>query len=67
MFLTTPATCIVLLLIAAHFATAQDKHDHIERIMKTYHAFNMFEGSVLVAEQGKVSTRVPLDWQTAHC
>jgi CubicO group peptidase (beta-lactamase class C family) len=35
-------------------AVSQSKHDQLEQIMKKYHAFNMFEGSVLVAEQGKV-------------
>jgi CubicO group peptidase (beta-lactamase class C family) len=33
---------------------SQSKRDQVEQIMKKYHAFNMFEGTVLVAEQGKV-------------
>ena len=33
---------------------AQTKKDKLNEIMKTYHAYNMFDGSVLVAENGKV-------------
>ncbi len=35
-------------------ATAQSKKDKLTQIMKTYHGYNMFDGAVLVAEQGKV-------------
>jgi CubicO group peptidase (beta-lactamase class C family) len=33
---------------------AQSKKDKLDEIMKTYHGFNMFDGAVLVAENGKV-------------
>ncbi|MBC7934586.1 MAG: class A beta-lactamase-related serine hydrolase [Rhizobacter sp.] len=33
---------------------AQDKQKQLEQIMKTYHDFNMFDGSVLVSQNGKV-------------
>lgn len=33
---------------------AQDKQGQLEAIMKTYHQYNMFDGAVLVAENGKV-------------
>jgi len=33
---------------------AQDKTARLDEIMKTYHQYNMFDGSVLVAEEGKV-------------
>ncbi len=33
---------------------AQSKKDRLKEIMSTYHKFNMFDGSVLVAENGKV-------------
>lgn len=45
---------LILSSILYQAAVSQSKHDQVEQIMKKYHAFNMFEGSVLVAEQGKV-------------
>jgi CubicO group peptidase (beta-lactamase class C family) len=33
--------------------TAQSKKDKLDEIMKTYHSYNMFDGAVLVAENGK--------------
>lgn len=33
---------------------AQDKNKKLDEIMTTYHNYNMFDGSVLVAEEGKV-------------
>ena len=45
-------TCLFHLLALP--CIAQSKHDRISEIMETYHRFNMFDGSVLVAEQGKV-------------
>lgn len=33
---------------------AQSKAEKLEEVMKTYHQFNMFDGAVLVAENGKV-------------
>jgi len=36
------------------YVSAQSKHSRLNKIMKTYHGFNMFEGAVLVAENGKV-------------
>lgn len=33
---------------------AQNKQDHMSQIMKTYHHYNMFDGAVLVAENGKI-------------
>lgn len=48
-------TATIILTLAIYLNTnSQTKHDQLEQIMKKYHAFNMFEGSVLVAEQGKV-------------
>lgn len=44
---------VFFLLITCSLA-AQDKKDKLNEIMKTYHDFNMFDGSVLVAENGKV-------------
>ena len=34
--------------------SAQTKKDKLDEIMKTYHGYNMFDGAVLVAENGKV-------------
>lgn len=47
-------TTFILVLVLYLNANSQSKHDQIEQIMKKYHTFNMFEGSVLVAEQGKL-------------
>ncbi len=33
---------------------AQNKKEKLSKIMKTYHHYNMFDGSVLVAENGKI-------------
>ena len=49
--------CLALIYFSCLFmqtSTAQSKADKLDEIMKTYHQFNMFDGSVLVAEQGKV-------------
>src|ERR1700690_3196400 len=45
---------VVLLGLFVETATTQGKKDKLEEIMKTYHQFNMFDGSVLVAENGKI-------------
>lgn len=41
-------------LLTVQVSVAQSKRDKLDEIMKTYHRFNMFDGSVLVAENGKV-------------
>jgi CubicO group peptidase (beta-lactamase class C family) len=33
---------------------AQSKKERLTEIMKTYHKYNMFDGAVLVAENGKI-------------
>lgn len=43
----------LFLLLTINIA-AQSKKDKLDEIMKTYHRFNMFDGAVLVAENGKV-------------
>jgi CubicO group peptidase (beta-lactamase class C family) len=45
---------VVVAMLTIQFCTAQSKKDKLDEIMKTYHRFNMFDGSVLVAENGKV-------------
>ena len=45
---------IILLSCLATDLFAQDKQKQLEAIMKTYHQYNMFDGAVLVAENGKV-------------
>jgi len=44
----------LLLLTSSSTICAQSKQEKFEEIMKTYHSFHMFDGSVLVAENGKV-------------
>jgi CubicO group peptidase (beta-lactamase class C family) len=43
-----------LILVATLSLCAQGKKDKLDEIMKTYHTYNMFDGSILVAENGKV-------------
>ncbi len=43
-----------LLLFVAQLSVAQTKTQRLDEIMKQYHTYNMFDGSVLVAENGKV-------------
>lgn len=47
---------IILLLCGSSCLTvsAQSKKDRLSEIMQTYHSYNMFDGAVLVAENGKV-------------
>ena len=45
---------ICLYILTINQCIAQSKKDKLSEIMKTYHAYNMFDGSVLVAENGKV-------------
>jgi len=44
----------LLLLIPCFTISAQNKQEKFDEIMKMYHSFHMFDGSVLVAENGKV-------------
>lgn len=43
-----------LFLVLIQISVAQDKKEKLDEIMKSYHQFNMFDGSVLVAENGKI-------------
>lgn len=43
-----------LLVFQAHTASAQTKAQRLDELMKTYHRYNMFDGSMLVAENGRV-------------
>ena len=45
---------IILLLLFTQLCIAQDKKTRLNEIMKKYHDYNMFDGAVLVAEDGKV-------------
>ena len=45
---------IILLLLFMQPGIAQDKKIKLDEIMKKYHDYNMFDGAVLVAEEGKV-------------
>lgn len=48
-----PIFISLFFLLATH-CEAQTKTQKLEEIMKKYHRFNMFDGSVLVAEHGKI-------------
>lgn len=43
-----------LTLLIIHPSFAQSKKEKMDEIMKTYHDYNMFDGSVLVSENGKI-------------
>lgn len=45
---------LFICLIIAKLIFAQDKEAKLSEIMKAYHNYNMFDGAVLVAENGKV-------------
>ena len=45
---------LCLLVLIANSSAAQSKKEKLDEIMKTYHNYNMFDGTVLVAENGKV-------------
>lgn len=45
---------IFLFFMFAQKSEAQDKRAKLEEIMQSYYDFNMFDGSVLVAENGKI-------------
>ena len=44
----------MLFLYSIQAASAQSKEEKLHAIMQTYHQYNMFDGAVLVAENGKV-------------
>jgi CubicO group peptidase (beta-lactamase class C family) len=46
--------CILVFILLAWPGFAQSKKEKLEKIMRTYHDYNMFDGSVLIAENGKV-------------
>lgn len=48
------AIFICLLVLSINSSIAQNKKKKLDEIMNTYHHYNMFDGSVLVAENGKV-------------
>ncbi len=49
------AICSMLLLLVVGFSgNAQDKQKEIEHLIATYHKLGKFNGTILVAEQGKV-------------
>jgi CubicO group peptidase (beta-lactamase class C family) len=45
---------LVIALLSASVALAQDKAQKIDELLKTYHDYGQFNGSVLVADGGKV-------------
>lgn len=50
----TSSMYIWLLVLASHTVLGQSKKQELDRIMKAYHAYNMFDGAVLVADEGKL-------------
>ena len=45
---------VYFFVLTTTLSVAQSKTDKLDNIMKAYHDFNMFDGSVLVAENGQV-------------
>ncbi len=56
------ALILVLFSIAATTAMAQDRAARIDDLMKKYHEYGQFNGSVLVAENGRVIYKKGLGW-----
>lgn len=42
------------MLVFGHLANAQNEKAKLSKIMRTYHDYNMFDGAVLVAKNGKI-------------
>jgi CubicO group peptidase (beta-lactamase class C family) len=51
---TKKITILILFLVFGIAAFTQTKKSRLAEIMKTYHSYNMFDGAVLVAENGKI-------------
>ena len=47
-------TLLFICLAMANILSAQTKQVKLASIMKQYHSYNMFDGAVLVAENGKI-------------
>ena len=45
---------LFLILSFTQITNAQDKTEKLGELMKSYHQFNMFDGTILVAENGKI-------------
>ncbi len=45
---------VIVLVLSGQVLPAQSKQEKLTEIMKTYHKYNMFDGAVLVAENGKI-------------
>ena len=52
--LFTKKSLLVFCILFTQTILAQSKKDKLSQIMKTYHNYNMFDGAVLVAENGKI-------------
>lgn len=47
-------SALILFIFLSAYSFSQSKSKKLEEVMKTYHNYNMFDGAVLVAEEGKV-------------
>ena len=43
-----------MFFVFSHLGYSQSKTARLQKIMQTYHSYNMFDGAVLVAENGKI-------------
>ena len=62
---------LIIFLVAQGTAFAQDKAAKIDELMKLYHDYGQFNGSVLIAENGKVIYKKGLgvanmEWNTPN-
>jgi CubicO group peptidase (beta-lactamase class C family) len=48
------SSILIFCILFGQFLIAQSKKEKLLEIMKTYHKYNMFDGAVLVAENGKI-------------
>lgn len=45
---------LIICILIGQILLAQSKREKLSEVMKTYHKYNMFDGAVLVAENGKI-------------
>lgn len=50
----TKLLLLLPVILLGNAASSQKKQDRLASVMKTYHQYNMFDGAVLVAENGKI-------------
>ena len=58
---------LFICLVAGQILLAQTKNKRLMEAMKLYHYYNMFDGAVLVAENGKVIYKDAFELANGEC